>query len=260
MLLLMRPSSYKKTTFLFFSTLLVFLGMSGTGCVSRKLYQEKSAALSRIDSLYFISQRKIRALNEELDELRLDTASCNNEVRELLDRFSNLNERNSAAIRKLEKENAALKKKLTGYKVTISRYTIDWRDMRQNMLVMDSVLATFGYRLDTLLQGSSMQYRISRELEEVLLTLEKADLLRRPGQMSTEADKTFLAIQEFLKEFPQLEPVYHLHAREDIKFVTMLSKYLNSPEAPFNIHISKNETGPMRIGIGFRLKDGNSAH
>ncbi len=256
----MRPLSYKKTTFLLFSTLLFFFAMSSTGCVNRKLYREKSAALSRVDSLYFISQRKIRTLNEEIAELRLDTANCNNEVRELLDRFSNLNERNSAALQKLKEENATLKKKLTGYKVTISRYTIDWRDLRKNMLVMDSVLATFGYRLDTLLQGSTMQYRISREMEEVLLTLEKADLLRRPGQMSAEADKTFLSIQEFLKEFPQLEAVYHLHAREDIKFVAMLSKYLNSPEAPYNIHISKKDTGPMRIGIGFRLKDENNAH
>jgi|GEM_PF-3568996 len=246
-------SFYNLGRMLFISGFLIFLIMGTGACVSQKKYSEKSAALSRIDSMYFIALQQNRTLSSEIEALRSDTSDCNNEVRELLDRFSHLSEKNSAAIEDLKKENAALKKKLKGYKLTISRYTIDWRELRNNMLQMDSVLATFGYRLDTLLQGSSMKYGLSRELDELRLTLEKADLIGSPGRISIEADTSFSRIQELLKDFPGLEPVYYLNNEKDIRFIPLINDYLNiSDNTPLNIHISK-EVNPMKIGIGFRL-------
>ncbi len=248
----MHPSYRNTVRPLFIWGFLLFFALGTGACVSQKKYSEKSAALSRLDSLYFIAQRQNHTLAAELEKLRSDTADCNNEVRELLDRFSHLNERNSEAIQKLKKENAALKKKLKGYKLTISRYTIDWRDLRNNMLLMDSVLATFGYRLDTLLQGSSMKYGLSRDLDELLLTIEKAELIGRPGRISAEADKTFSRIRELLKAFPRLEPVYYLNSDKDLRFVALINEYLNPSGKVLNIHISER-SNPLKIGIGFRL-------
>ncbi len=221
-------------------TLLAVLYLMGSSsCVTQKKYKEKSAALTRLDSLYYLSRENVKTLKSEIRALQEDTAACNSEVRELLSRFENLSESNSKEISKLRTENTTLKRQITGYKMTISRFTLDWRDMKKNMLQKDSVLATFAFSLDTLMRRQSLTFGINRELGEVRLRLYKDELYagRNPR---ADAIKAVEAIARLMDRYPELHPVYYLPSMNDLKYLALFQDHLQKNGETLDIRINKS--------------------
>lgn len=211
-------------------------------CVSQKKYEQKSAALSRMDSLYFVCQENSRHLQQDVDALTTDTARYAREVQELIKRYNQIAESSSSEIKELQEENAALQEELTGYRITLSKYTIDWRALKEELMESDSVLSVFSYRLDTMLSRSGLPYQILRHPSELVVHLPEAHIFDNRNRLRAEADTTIGKLNQLIADYPSLRISSGISAHKQLDKLTRLTGHIvvDSSATPITHRIDPN--------------------